>query len=243
SSPARDGAQPAAHGRHADQRPAQAAHGYIERGERHHRHEHLRLRARPHGARRPSRQHARPRPVRPAGRRRFLAPGPTAQVPAGPGCAPGQDRHAVQSFLRAPSHARTVIPRASSAPLSTAIPKVPFCKHFPTHIVLAYPPQCAYIPTNLAGKMVGTLRHTLHRLKPLTLRSATAPGYVGDGGGLSLQITTSGARSWIFRYSLGGQRREMGLGPFSRARTNDPPPVNLATARKLAAEKRALVAE
>ena len=91
--------------------------------------------------------------------------------------------------------------------------------------------------------MVGTLRHTLHRLKPLNLKSATAPGYVGDGGGLYLQITKSGARSWIFRYSLGGQRREMGLGAFSRARTNDPPPVSLAAARKLAAEKRALVAE
>ena len=91
--------------------------------------------------------------------------------------------------------------------------------------------------------MVGSLRHALHRLKPLTLRRATAPGYLGDGGGLYLQITKSGARSWIFRYSLSGQRREMGLGAFSRARTDDPPPVSLATARKLAAEKRALVAE
>jgi hypothetical protein len=72
--------------------------------------------------------------------------------------------------------------------------------------------------------MVGTLRHTLHHLKPLNLKRATAPGYVGDGGGLYLQITKSGARSWIFRYSLGGQRREMGLGAFSRARTDDPRP-------------------
>jgi len=90
--------------------------------------------------------------------------------------------------------------------------------------------------------MVGSLRHTLHHLKPLNLKRATAPGYLGDGGGLYLQITKSGARSWIFRYSLGGQRREMGLGAFSRVRSDAPPPVSLATARKLAAEKRALVA-
>jgi len=33
-----------------------------------------------------------------------------------------------------------------------------------------------------------------------------------DGGGLYLQVTASGAKSWIFRYTLDGRTREMGLG-------------------------------
>lgn len=39
------------------------------------------------------------------------------------------------------------------------------------------------------------------------------PGYHFDGGGLVLQVTKSGARSWLFRYDIRGKRREMGLGP------------------------------
>jgi hypothetical protein len=34
-----------------------------------------------------------------------------------------------------------------------------------------------------------------------------------DGNGLYLAVTGKGAKSWIFRYQLGGKRREMGLGP------------------------------
>jgi integrase len=78
------------------------------------------------------------------------------------------------------------------------------------------------------------LRRSLHRLTALALKRATAPGYLGDGGGLYLQIAAAGSRSWIFRYSLGGRRREMGLGAY--------PDVDLAEARNLAAEKRGLVA-
>ena len=33
-----------------------------------------------------------------------------------------------------------------------------------------------------------------------------------DGNGLYLQVTASGARSWIYRYMLHGRAREMGLG-------------------------------
>ena len=40
-------------------------------------------------------------------------------------------------------------------------------------------------------------------------------GYDADGGGLYLQVTDGGAKSWIFRYSMTGKRREMGLGPYS----------------------------
>lgn len=44
------------------------------------------------------------------------------------------------------------------------------------------------------------------------------PGRYGDGGGLWLQVTRGAAgrasRSWIFRYTVDGRRREMGLGPL-----------------------------
>ncbi|WP_409565088.1 tyrosine-type recombinase/integrase [Methylobacterium sp. J-090] len=38
------------------------------------------------------------------------------------------------------------------------------------------------------------------------------PGMYGDGGGLWLQVTGKGAKSWIFRFTLRGKSREMGLG-------------------------------
>lgn len=38
------------------------------------------------------------------------------------------------------------------------------------------------------------------------------PGYHHDGGGLYLQVTPSGGRSWVFRYMLHKRSREMGLG-------------------------------
>src|SRR5574340_134677 len=37
-------------------------------------------------------------------------------------------------------------------------------------------------------------------------------GYTCDGEGLYLQVSKSGAKSWIYRYQLNGKRREMGLG-------------------------------
>ncbi|HTE36146.1 MAG TPA: Arm DNA-binding domain-containing protein [Reyranella sp.] len=40
-----------------------------------------------------------------------------------------------------------------------------------------------------------------------------AAGYHPDGGGRYLQVTDSGSKSWFFRYSMTGKRREMGLGP------------------------------
>lgn len=40
------------------------------------------------------------------------------------------------------------------------------------------------------------------------------PGYYGDGGGLYLQVSKAGTKSWIFRYSLNKKSREMGLGPL-----------------------------
>jgi len=76
------------------------------------------------------------------------------------------------------------------------------------------------------------LRRTLQRLSAVAIGRAKAPGYLADGGGLYLQITAAGARSWIFRFALAHRRREMGLGPF--------PAVTLAAARRAATEARAL---
>ena len=41
----------------------------------------------------------------------------------------------------------------------------------------------------------------------------TEPGRHGDGRGLYLQVSASGARSWILRYERHGRERAMGLGP------------------------------
>jgi integrase len=58
----------------------------------------------------------------------------------------------------------------------------------------------------------------------LAVTRATEKGLYHDGGGLYLQVTASGAKSWIYRYMLDGRAREMGLGPLhviplSEART------------------------
>lgn len=53
-----------------------------------------------------------------------------------------------------------------------------------------------------------------------------------DGGGLYLQISRSGTKSWIFRFALEGREREMGLGPLHT--------IGLSDARLLATEARKL---
>jgi integrase len=58
------------------------------------------------------------------------------------------------------------------------------------------------------------------------------PGMHGDGGGLYLQVTKGGGRTWIFRFMLDRRAREMGLGPLHI--------VPLAEAREKARECRKL---
>ena len=53
-----------------------------------------------------------------------------------------------------------------------------------------------------------------------------SPGMHADGHGLYMNVKSSGARSWIFRATINGKRREVGLGGF--------PVVNLADARDTA---------
>ena len=61
------------------------------------------------------------------------------------------------------------------------------------------------------------------------------PGRYGDGNGLWLSVAPSGARRWIYRFSLMGRVSEYGLGS-----TKD---VSLAAARLAAAEARKIVKE
>ena len=82
--------------------------------------------------------------------------------------------------------------------------------------------------------MAGKIRQ-LHRLSALRVSKEVAPGYYPDGGGLYFQISASGSRSWIFKYTLAGRTREMGLGPLTA--------ISLAQARAEAAKCRALLKE
>src|SRR5215510_9143778 len=84
------------------------------------------------------------------------------------------------------------------------------------------------------GLGVGMAR-TVGRLKALKVERANEPGMYADGAGLYLQVTSSAAKSWIYRYSLRKKAREMGLGSF--------PTIGLAEARTKAGDCRRLCQE
>jgi integrase len=79
-----------------------------------------------------------------------------------------------------------------------------------------------------------------NRLTALDVQRAKAPGRYIDGAGLYLQVTSPASRSWIFRYTLDGRSREMGLGPLGPH--GAPATVSLEEARKLAQAARTLKA-
>ena len=67
------------------------------------------------------------------------------------------------------------------------------------------------------------------------VKNETKAGYHFDGAGLYLQVSKSGSKSWIMRYTLGGKPCEMGLGSFVT--------FSLADARKRATAQRKLLAD
>ena len=60
-----------------------------------------------------------------------------------------------------------------------------------------------------------------------------APGKYGDGRNLWLRIRPDGGKAWVFRYTLRGRAREMGLGPAAE--------VSLREAREQAAQAQQLL--
>ncbi len=59
------------------------------------------------------------------------------------------------------------------------------------------------------------------RLNALTVARVKKPGMYADGGGLYLQMTASGAKSWVYRFMLNGRARWMGLGPLHTVTLSD----------------------
>ncbi len=72
-------------------------------------------------------------------------------------------------------------------------------------------------------------------LGPLAVGRLTEPGlhFVGGVAGLALQVLPGGGRTWVLRATMGGKRRDMGLGGF--------PDVPLTDARTAAREARKLI--
>lgn len=77
------------------------------------------------------------------------------------------------------------------------------------------------------GEAVRRSRRALFKLTAAKVTKTREPGHYGDGGGLWLQVANQGSKSWVFRYTLAGKAREMGLGPLHT--------VSLAEARERAA--------
>lgn len=73
----------------------------------------------------------------------------------------------------------------------------------------------------------------LNKLTAMQVSKLTKPGLYGDGGGLTLQITRAGVKSWLFRYMRDGKAHGMGLGPTYT--------VSLLEARQKALEARKLL--
>ncbi len=61
----------------------------------------------------------------------------------------------------------------------------------------------------------------IHRLSALAVNRASEPRYYPDGDGLYLQVSSTGTKSWIYRYSNGGRSREMGLGSLAALSLSD----------------------
>lgn len=84
-------------------------------------------------------------------------------------------------------------------------------------------------------EMAEQMGFELHKLGALKVARLQRKGRYGDGGGLWLQVTDTGTKSWLFRYKREGRGREMGLGALSD--------IGLAEARLRAQECRRLLHE
>lgn len=80
---------------------------------------------------------------------------------------------------------------------------------------------------------VGEMAKKAIGLSARTVETSKTPGLFADGNGLYLQVTETGARTWIFRYQIAGRRRDMGLGSAIA--------MTLAEARQKAVDAKKLV--
>jgi integrase len=102
------------------------------------------------------------------------------------------------------------------------------------HYVYPYTYPYSTIHQRTMGTRMGKMPRQTNRLAARAVTTTTKPGLHADGGGLYLQVTKAGAKSWIYRFALNKRTRDMGLGPLQT--------VSLADARDLAGRARALTA-
>ena len=82
---------------------------------------------------------------------------------------------------------------------------------------------------------VRSLARAINKLNALEIKALTKRGRYGDGGGLWLNVSKTGSKAWVFRWTKHKHVRELGLGPF--------PAITLASARNKAFEYRQMIAE
>ncbi|WP_420882136.1 Arm DNA-binding domain-containing protein [Rhizobium gallicum] len=96
-------------------------------------------------------------------------------------------------------------------------------------------------PPRKVGKTVGkVLARGLNKLSASFVASERlAPGRHSDGGGLYLNVSKTGAKSWLFMWVSSGKRYEMGLGSAGRAGRAEI--ISLKQAREKAEEIRSIL--
>ncbi len=85
-------------------------------------------------------------------------------------------------------------------------------------------------PSNFKPRQRG-----LHRLTDRAVKALGRPGRHADGGGLYIEIRSTGTKAWLFISKAGGRPRIMGLGGY--------PTVSLAMAREKASAARKALAD
>lgn len=79
------------------------------------------------------------------------------------------------------------------------------------------------------------MARTLNKLSDVAVKAAKKPGRHSDGGGLYLNVSPAGTKSWLFMWTVDGKRREMGMGSY--------PAVSLSRARAKANDCREAIAD
>jgi Arm DNA-binding domain len=62
--------------------------------------------------------------------------------------------------------------------------------------------------------MADTMARSGNRLSALAISKLKKRGVYADGQGLYLQVSESGTKAWLFRFTQNGRARKMGLGPL-----------------------------